>query len=1096
MRNSFVRRLALGLLVLPLVACLVIVFTNESGERHGTVETVSATVPAIPTLGLNPTPTEIVRWKEDRKKLKREREEWLESLHYAAPGTDWRAIEQANRRANILRRQELKRAQARSAGPVRGSQWNEVGSNNQAGRTRWTAWSPDDDALYVGSDNGGVWKGNLDGSSWQPISDDIGYGANQVYVTPGSPTVLTFCGYNGEIWVSTDDGGTWSEPGGFDDEDLWEIVRIVRDQGSPRTLYAMVRGQHATAGNGFHLYRSTDGGLNYSFVHNAGGWPRCDIWIDRVSAGPLYMMVGPTMYRSETGGDSWTQLGTAPVEAAYVVLEGSEAGAPTFYAAMRTNGGSWRMYRSADGGMNWEDRHAINDFWETVGTSITNPDIVLFAGVEVWRSTDGGGSFTRVNTWGEYYGDPEFKLHADNPSMQTHWIDGQEIFLLNTDGGTYKSYDQVDTVQNISLEGLGISQYYDIFTSANDPYLIAAGAQDQGYQVSIPDDGRDPFLDFDQIISGDYGQMTSTNRDHNFLFSCYPGFILIQVTEEYQNTWSLDFPSGATYNAWMPPMHADPLEESNFYFCADHLWLYDRINNTSNYEMIELPYDFAADGDSAFISGLAISQADYNYWYAVGNAGNFWYSHDAGQNWTMSTDTGPGNAYLYGTSIIASPTDPLTAWVGGSGYSNPAVYRTVDGGVSWQAVGDGLPSTLVYMLAFDNDRDQRVFAASEAGPYQFDEATQTWSSILGTEAPMTTYWAVEGVPELGVVRFGTYGRGIWDYAVAPTESAGVVLGPGPGENNPPLVNTYRAEWTAYGVPKYGVNVATGDVDGNGIDEVLTGAGPGSVFGPHVRGFDDLGNPVPGLSFLAYGTNKYGVNVAAGDIDADGYDEIITGAGPGAVFGPHVRGFNHDGSSTVTPVGGVSYFAYGTLKYGVNVTAGDIDGDGIDEIVTGAGPGAVFGPHVRGWNVDGGPVSPMAGVSYFAYGTLKYGVNVGCGDVDGDGIDEIITGAGPSPVFASHVRGWNVDGGTVAPLPGFSLFAWPAEVSLYGAKVASGTDLDGDGRDEIVVGNGPDPDAGPMVRVFRYSGTALELEFDVEAFPGSWTHGATVASGRF
>ncbi len=257
-----------------------------------------------------------------------------------------------------------------------------------------------------------------------------------------------------------------------------------------------------------------------------------------------------------------------------------------------------------------------------------------------------------------------------------------------------------------------------------------------------------------------------------------------------------------------------------------------------------------------------------------------------------------------------------------------------------------------------------------------------------------------------------------------------------------------------------------------------------------------GAPIPGLNFLAYGTNKYGVNVAAGDIDADGYDELITGAGPGAVFGPHVRAFDYDGSGGITPVSGVSYFAYGTLKYGVNVAAGDLDGDGYDEIVTGAGPGAVFGPHVRGWNVDGGPVSSMPGVSYFAYGTLKWGVNVACGDVDGDGIDEIITAPGPSGFFAAHVRGWNVDGGAVTTLPGFNLFAWPAEEALFGANVASGTDLDGNGRDEVVVGAGPDPNAGAAVRVFRYSGSELQQAFDLLAFPEGWTHGATVAAGKF
>ena len=382
-KYNLIQRLALSLLLIPILACLVVVFVNESSSPA--VEIAGEGRTAVPALGENPAPTEVVRWKEDRQEFKRQREEWLESLHYAAPGTDWKAIEKENRLDNIQRRQALRNAQQDQKSSLRGSPWAEVGSANQAGRTRWSAWSPDDDILYLGSDNGGVWKGDINGSNWQPISDDIGFGADQVYVTPGSPKVLTYCEYDGDIWVSTNEGASWSTPGGFESEDLWEIVRIVRDQGSPRTLYALARGQHDTAGNGFHLYRSTDGGLNYSYVFDAGAWPRVDIWIDRVNSGPLYMMVGPTMFVSHNGGDSFTELGTAPVDAAFVILEGSEAGAPTFYAAMRTNGGSWRMYRSIDGGVNWEDRHAINDFWDTVGTSITDPDIVLFAGVEVWR---------------------------------------------------------------------------------------------------------------------------------------------------------------------------------------------------------------------------------------------------------------------------------------------------------------------------------------------------------------------------------------------------------------------------------------------------------------------------------------------------------------------------------------------------------------------------------------------------------------------------------------------------------------------------------------------------------------------------------------
>jgi hypothetical protein len=261
----------------------------------------------------------------------------------------------------------------------------------------------------------------------------------------------------------------------------------------------------------------------------------------------------------------------------------------------------------------------------------------------------------------------------------------------------------------------------------------------------------------------------------------------------------------------------------------------------------------------------------------------------------------------------------------------------------------------------------------------------------------------------------------------------------------------------------------------------------------VRGFEFDGTPVDGVNFFAYGTLKFGANVACGDIDGDGFDEIITGAGPGAVFGPHVRAWDCDGSGAVTSKSDVSYFAYGTPKFGVNVTCGDIDGDGMDEIITGAGPGAVYGPHVRGWNYDGASLSPISGVSFLAYGTNKFGVNVTCGDMDGDGMDEIITGAGPGSVFGPHVRGWNVDGGSVAAISGISFFAF--DDTEWGVNVGAG-DLDGDGIAEIVAGRGEGPGFNSSVKVFSFDGSTTTEAGNYTAFSGSTTRGVNVAVGEF
>ena len=349
-------------------------------------------------------------------------------------------------------------------------------------------------------------------------------------------------------------------------------------------------------------------------------------------------------------------------------------------------------------------------------------------------------------------------------------------------------------------------------------------------------------------------------------------------------------------------------------------------------------------------------------------------------------------------------------------------------------------------------------------------------------------WTLWGNPDLG----------LGDTAAT---AGNLVTGAGPATNNPTEVRVWNsadvaagptAAFSAYGVDSYGTNVAVGDIDGDGVDEIVTGPGPGAVFGPHVRGFELDGTPIPAVSFFAYGTLKYGVNVACGDIDGDGIDEIITGAGPGAVFGPHVRGWNYDGD-TVTPMAGVSFFAYGTPKWGVNIACADIDADGSDEIITGAGPGPVYGAHIRSWDVDGAS-APASGVSFLAFSSQLWGVNVACGDIDGDGRAEIIAGAGPGEVMGTHIRAFDVEGTSATAIAAVSFFAY--EGAGYGVRVGCG-DLDGDGICEIISGEGPDPNAGSCIRGWNFDGGTMEMisSLDFDAYDAGVTHGANAAAAR-
>ena len=82
----------------------------------------------------------------------------------------------------------------------------------------------------------------------------------------------------------------------------------------------------------------------------------------------------------------------------------------------------------------------------------------------------------------------------------------------------------------------------------------------------------------------------------------------------------------------------------------------------------------------------------------------------------------------------------------------------------FESMSEGIPNTMVFALAGTPD-DHLVFAATEVGPYIWQSATQEWEDMSGLGAPDQTYWSVEFVDALNTVRFGTYGRGIWDFVI-------------------------------------------------------------------------------------------------------------------------------------------------------------------------------------------------------------------------------------------------------------------------------------------------------------------------------------------
>jgi hypothetical protein len=264
----------------------------------------------------------------------------------------------------------------------------------------------------------------------------------------------------------------------------------------------------------------------------------------------------------------------------------------------------------------------------------------------------------------------------------------------------------------------------------------------------------------------------------------------------------------------------------------------------------------------------------------------------------------------------------------------------------------------------------------------------------------------------------------------------------------------------------GVRVATGDIDRDGVEDIVAAAGIGG--GPHVRVFSGATGAVI-RDFFAYDSRfTGGVHVATGDIDGDGFDDIITGADAGG--GPHVKVFSGATGAELR-----SFYAYDpAFTGGVRVAIGDVNNDNALDIITSAGPGG--GPHICVFSgVDNSVIR-----TFYAYSpNFAGGAYVTSGDFDSDGFDDIATGAGAGG--GPHVRIVSGQNGTDL----LSMFAYAP--NFHGGVRVGVVDSDNDGRPDLLTA----PGQGSAAAVRTFDGLSGQMVNQFVAY-GAFTGGAFVA----
>ena len=282
----------------------------------------------------------------------------------------------------------------------------------------------------------------------------------------------------------------------------------------------------------------------------------------------------------------------------------------------------------------------------------------------------------------------------------------------------------------------------------------------------------------------------------------------------------------------------------------------------------------------------------------------------------------------------------------------------------------------------------------------------------------------------------------------------------------------------------GVRVATGNFTNDGVEDLVLGTGPGTLTNVRIidgRTGDELFNFQPFEDDFTGG-----VHVATGDLDGDGIADLIITPDEGG--GPRVRAFRGAGFTQLFDFFGIQDKAF---RGGARATATDLNGDGRAELIVAAGFGG--GPRVTIWDglrlLTGNTTGSLS--NFFAFeSALRNGAFVSAADIDGDGRAELVFGAGPGG--GPRVR---IFRGDAFLTPGIDdaadvidsqiLDQFAGDVTNRGGIRVLAKDIDGDGRAELITGAG----AGAGSRVTAYAGRSIikgqtpTTLFEFDALPG-------------
>lgn len=631
--------------------------------------------------------------------------------------------------------------------------------------------------LYCGTEPGEVYKSSDGGNNWNLVSASINFGSGvtAVEVDPTNGQIV-FAGGNLGVFRSTDGGANWQN------------VLLNTNLGVNEILINPGNTQIVMAATDKGLFRSTDGGTNWTELF---AYKSYDLKVKTNSNSTIFLVRNNPVSEicefaiSTDSGATWTiqtsgwytsndparydggaRIAVSPAnpQRVYAYLIGESK--PDDY-------GYIGVYRSDDGGVSWalpngpvggpyDDNHknlAIGTpdwlyhqgFYNcAIMADPTDEDIIIVGGLNSYKSTDGGATFTAING---YVGGP-LSMHVDNQDFRVigneHWI--------TTDGGVYHSTDFFATQPDFLMSGVHGAEYWGFGSGWNEDVLVG-GLYHNGNIAYYENYGPGNFL---ELGGGEAstGYVNPGNSRRTYFSDIDGEIIPVNLADPITNAaFGID-PNESYWAAESSELEFHP-NCYNVAFTGKDSAIWKTTDGGGSFQLLHV-FSNVTDTRIAQIE-IASDNPDVMFTHlrpASGSTGSLWKTTDAGQNWTQLTIPSGNSSRML---IALDPANNNRIWIAyPSGSNSNKVFESVNGGTTWQNITSSTlngesPHSLVYVVGTTGGLylagDRAVYYRNSGSNWQLDNSglpTYTNGNLL------------RPFYRDGKMRLATYGKGIWE----------------------------------------------------------------------------------------------------------------------------------------------------------------------------------------------------------------------------------------------------------------------------------------------------------------------------------------------